>query len=72
MEEENLKKAYNILSKEFNKDLKEKYGTWELHMLIMTIGSLKELIKVIQDPKDLERANKIYKQIKEEQCAFQK
>jgi hypothetical protein len=63
---ENLKKSYNLLSKEFNNNFKDKYNTWEFHQLILTIGLLKDLIKTIQDPNGLIKANQTYKKIKGE------
>jgi hypothetical protein len=63
---ENLKKSYNILTKEFNNNMQELYGTWEMHNLLLSMGLLKDLIKAYQEPNGLIKANATYKKIKEE------
>ena len=63
---EKIKEVNRILNKEFNNNMKELTGTWEFHQLCFLIGLSKDLLKALSDPKDLERANKIYNQIKNE------
>ena len=65
MELEQLKKAYNLLSKEFSDNLNN-YESWEMHQLILSLGLLKDLIKKMQEKDGLINANKIYKKVKEE------
>ena len=62
---EQLKKSYNILTKEFNNNM-ELYGSWEYHQMALILGFLKDLIKAMQEPNGLIKANATYKKIKEE------
>lgn len=63
---EQLKKSYNILTKEFNNNMTELYGTWEGHQMALILGFLKDTIKAMQEPNGLIKANAIYKKIKDE------
>ena len=65
---EKIKQVNQILNKEFDNNMKEDLGKWEFHQLTLLIGLSKDLLKALNDPKELERANKIYKQVKKEQC----
>ena len=65
---EKIKQVNQILNKEFDNNMRSELGKWEFHQLCLIIGLSKDLLKALNDPKELERANKIYKQVKQEQC----
>jgi hypothetical protein len=58
---ENLKKAKAIIDKEFNDNMKNELGTFQFTSLCRCGGELKELIRILSDPNELIKANKIYK-----------
>lgn len=61
---ENLNKANELITNEFNTNFKEKYGTWEFHQLSVINGTLKLLILKLNNEKDLEKTNKLWKKVK--------
>ena len=63
---EKIKQVNQILNKEFDNNMKEDLGKWEFHQLALLIGFSKDLLKALNDPKELERVNKLYNKIKNE------